>query len=280
MDAVLAIDAGGTKTRLQVQSQDGTDLARQILPTRTHDYSLAHREIVEATQSLTRNCRLVAVGAGVAGAIEDGTLTGSGNLPGWAGKKIQTDLENAFGVPATVFNDAQAAALGEYAAFGRPLVYVIWGTGVGAALVIDGNGHPVALATELGHIIIDQKSLLKCGCGGYGHLEALVSGGNIPNRRFEGQSGFEAADLTDRQWSEVLRDMAVGLRSISAGALGLPIVLGGGVATKQSHRLPELQSWVSRLPSSFPAPVLHLAKHGEASGLVGAGSAAWRLVTA
>jgi glucokinase len=280
MDVVLAIDTGGTKTSLLAQTQDGSELARRTLPTRAHDYGLAQQEIVQTSRLLTKDHRLVAVGDGVAGVVENGILTGSGNLPGWVGKNIQADLSSALGVPVTVLNDARAAALGEYEAFGQPLVYVIWGTGVGAAIVIDNNGEVITQATELGHIIIDRKSRLRCGCGGYGHLEALVSGGNIPNRRFGWRRGLEAANLNDRQWNEVLRDMAMGLRSISTAGPGLPIVLGGGVATKQSHRLAELQARVDQLPSSCPIPTLLLAKHGEDSGLVGAAYAARQLVAA
>jgi glucokinase len=277
MDVVLAMDAGGTSTRLLVQKQDGTELVRHVLPTRPNDYGQAMKEIVGTARFITGNHRLVAAGAGIAGALLDGVLTGSGNLHGWVSHDIQSDLSEALQVPATTLNDAEAAGLGEYVAFGRSLVYVIWGTGVGAAVIIDRNGHLVTLATELGHIVIDKNSRLKCGCGGYGHLEALVSGGNIPNRRFGRRCGLKAEQLNDRQWNKVLRDMAVGLRSISTGALGLPIVLGGGVATKQAHRMIDLQRMVGQLKSSAPIPQLHLAKHGEDSGLMGAAFAAWQL---
>lgn len=280
MDVVLAMDAGGTSTRLLVQAQDGKELIRRTLPTRPTNYGQAMREIVETARFITGNYRLVAIGAGIAGALQNGVLTGSGNLRGWVYKDIQSDLSEALQVPATTLNDAEAAGLGEYTAFGRPIVYVIWGTGVGAALVLHHNGQPFVVATELGHIVIDKNSRLKCGCGGYGHLEALVSGGNIPNRRFGWRRGLKAEQLNDRQWSQVMDDMAVGLRSISAGALGLPIVMGGGVAAKQAHRMLNLQRKVGRLASSCPVPQLHLAKHGEDSGLMGAAFAARQLVAA
>jgi predicted NBD/HSP70 family sugar kinase len=277
MDVVLAMDTGGTSTRLLVQKRDGTELVRRVLPTCPGNYGQAMKEIVGTARFITGNHRLVAVGAGIAGALLDGVLTGSGNLRGWVGEDIQSDLSEALQVPATTLNDAEAAGLGEYAAFGRSLVYVIWGTGVGAAVIIDRNGHLVTQATELGHIIIDRNSRLQCGCGGFGHLEAHVSGGNIPNRRFGLRRGLKAEQLNDRQWNPVLRDMAVGLRSISAGALGLPIIMGGGIATKQSDRLPLLQTMIGELPSSCPIPTLYLAKHGEDSGLMGAAYAAWQL---
>jgi glucokinase len=277
MDVIAAADVGGTSTRVLINTTNGTEVARRVLPTSPDNYVQALRDITAATRCLSEGHRILAVGAGVAGAIEQGVVTGSGNLPGWIGQNVQADLERAFDAPSTVLNDAQAAGLGEFAVLGKSIVYVIWGTGVGACIVIFDNGHLIALPTELGHIIIDRSSKLRCGCGGYGHLEAHVSGGNIPKREFDGQHGIKAEHLTDHQWAEVLHDMAVGLRSISAGALGLPIVLGGGVATKQSHRLPVLRQMVGQLQSSCPVPELLLAKHGEDSGLVGAAYAAQQL---
>lgn len=280
MDVVLAIDAGGTKISVIAQNRSGIELGRRVLPTDPHNYDTATHEIVQAGRFLVGDNRLVAVGDGVAGVVANGVLTGSGNLPGWNTHDIQADFQRAFNVPVAVLNDAQVAGLGEYAALGRPIVYVIWGTGVGVAIVIDGNGRILALATELGHIVIDKNSRLKCGCGGYGHLEAHVSGGNMPKRRFGLRRGFKAEQLNNRQWKPVLRDMATGLRSITAAAPGLPIVMGGGISNKQSHRLPALQEMVAELPSSCPVPELHLAKHGEDSGLMGAAYAAWQLAAA
>lgn len=277
MEIVLAIDCGGTSTRLMIQTLDGEELARHVLATRPYHYDLAMREIVETARSLTQGHRLMAGGAGIAGVVSEGVLNGSGNLHDWIGHNIQTQLEDTLDAPVAILNDAQAAGLGEYTALGRSFAYVIWGTGVGATLVLNEGSRVAAVSTEMGHLIIDRNSRLKCGCGGYGHLEALVGGTNIPNRRFGLRRGLKPEQLNDRQWNAVLADMAVGLRSISAVALGLPIVLGGGVAIKQASRLPVLQSLVSQLPSSSQVPTLLLAKHGEDSGLLGAAVAAKQL---
>jgi predicted NBD/HSP70 family sugar kinase len=280
MDVVLAVDIGGTKISLLVQALNGTEIARRVLKTRPDDYSLSQEEITTTSEHLTRGHRLVAAGVGIAGVVVNGVLTGSGNLPGWVGHDIESDLQQALQVPVTVLNDAKAAGLGEYAVLGRSIIYVIWGTGVGAAIIINDEGYVLKLATELGHIVIDKNSRLKCGCGGYGHLEAHVSGVNIPKRRFGFRRGIKAEHLTNRQWDIVLQEMAIGLRSISNSAPGLPIVMGGGIATKQAHRLPVLQHLVGKLKSSCPAPTLHLAEHGEDSGLMGAAYAARQLVAA
>lgn len=75
---------------------------------------------------------------------------------------IETDVAKLFGeyLPGrkvTVLNDADAAGLAEVA-FGHPhagrgaVVFLTFGTGIGSALLIDGELFP---NTELGHMVID-----------------------------------------------------------------------------------------------------------------------------
>ena len=283
MDVVCALDIGGSNLRICIlQASTGRELSRRTIPSRGDDYDSSLNETEIVARQLTQGHTLVSVGAGVAGAVTNGVITGSGNLPDWILHNYQADLEEKFGVSVTVLNDCAAAALGEYVVFQRPLIYVIWGTGVGVSVVSIVDGHMTVRATELGHMVIHRSSRLQCGWGGRGHLEALVSGNNIPRRfrRLWIFKGRKAEELSDRQWTRVLRDMAVGLRNLSAGDMGLPIVLGGGILIKQSHRLPQLQEMVGNLPSTCPVPELLIAEGGEDSGLLGAAYAARQLIAA
>lgn len=95
-----------------------------------------------------------------------------------------------FKVPVVLANDAVAAAWGEYVlGLGRGrenLLYVTISTGLGGGVVVDGNlligkdGN----AHEIGHLVVDFSTDLRCGCGGYGHWEGIASGANMP-RSFE-----------------------------------------------------------------------------------------------
>jgi glucokinase len=279
MDVVLALDIGGTNLRLVIYDLAGNELGRITVPTQGGNYHASFLAMRAAARELAVGHTVVSIGVGIAGAIVRGAITGSGNLPDWIGHDYQRELENEFGVPAIVFNDGAAAALGEFSVFKEPLIYVIWGTGVGVSVAYSSS---FVRPTELGHMVIAKNSRLVCGCGGRGHLEALVSGKNIPNRfkRLWLFKGPRAEQLNDHQWRAVLRDMAIGLRNLSAGDIGLPIVLGGGVACKQAARLAELQSLVNELTSTCPAPELRLARLGEDAGLVGAALAARQLIPA
>lgn len=126
---------------------------------------------------------------------------------------------------------------------------------------------------------VAASSPFRCGCGGYGHLEAHVGGINIP-QRFGMDS---AAQLRNADWRMVLGDLAVGCANLAVGDMGLPIAFGGGVAYKQlspdgANRLSLLKSLVDERKFTVEPPLLLLAQHGEDSGLVGAAYAAGQLV--
>ncbi|MBU3676583.1 MAG: ROK family protein [Chitinophagaceae bacterium] len=88
------------------------------------------------------------------------------------------------GLPATVTNDANAAAMGEMmhgAAKGMSdFIMVTLGTGVGSGFVANGKmiyGHD-GFAGELGHVIVEKQGRL-CGCGRKGCLETYASATGI-----------------------------------------------------------------------------------------------------
>jgi len=77
--------------------------------------------------------------------FESGTIYGLSNIPQFNGFAIQNALEDKFGVPIKLQNDANCFVLGEKH-FGeakgyRNIVGLITGTGTGAGLIIDGKLH-------------------------------------------------------------------------------------------------------------------------------------------
>ena len=85
------------------------------------------------------------------------------------------------GIPVSLTNDANAAAVGEMtygAAKGMShFIMITLGTGVGSGIVIDGKvvyGHD-GLAGELGHTCAVRNNGRQCGCGKTGCLETYCS---------------------------------------------------------------------------------------------------------
>jgi glucokinase len=124
-----------------------------------------------------------AIGIGVPGVInqEEGKLEFAPNLPGWSGYSIRDHISKALDLPVYLENDVNLGTLGESvlgAGKGFKTCFGIFvGTGIGGGLCIEdeivngaGNG-----AGEIGHIVIQHNSKVKCGCEKYGHFEAYAS---------------------------------------------------------------------------------------------------------
>lgn len=124
---------------------------------------------------------LPGVGIGTPGLVnwESGTILRADDL-GWAAVDVGGAVEKATGLVSYVVNRNRAAGIAEarYGA-GRNVanfVYIGIGTGISAALMLDGellHGSTYS-AGEIGHIVVDPKGPL-CGCGNRGCLQALAA---------------------------------------------------------------------------------------------------------
>ncbi|HLS24763.1 MAG TPA: ROK family protein [Beutenbergiaceae bacterium] len=195
-DVVVGVDLGGTKiAAAPVEPGGGVGTVRQ-LPTPARRGPAAVLDAVAAliTQvagpTSEASGRVRGIGIGTAGVVHAGNgriLSATDALSGWAGTDVRSGIhsrvQDAFGaVPVTVENDVDAHAAGEAwrgaAAGARSALLVAIGTGVGAALVLEGQplrgAHHVA--GEMGHLPSPEAAGLRCGCGRTGHLEAIASG--------------------------------------------------------------------------------------------------------
>lgn len=191
-----AVDLGGTKILTAVAGADGIWLGEDTRPTevdRGVDGVVARiADSVRASLRQAGGSRLEGLGVAAPGPIdvERGLILSAPNLPGWRDVPLAERLATAFGCPAVLENDANAAVLGEFC-FGagrgvRHIVYLTLSTGIGGGLILDGRLYRGASgsAGELGHIVLDESGPL-CGCGAYGCLEALASGVAIAARGAE-----------------------------------------------------------------------------------------------
>ena len=184
---VLGIDMGGTNTEFAVVNARGEIVDRDSIPTVGHrdiyDYVARLKSGVEALvkRSNTRGClRGIGVGAPCANRYT-GCIEAATDLPWPSPIPLAALLEQAFSLPVSITNDANAAALGEMtygAARGmKDFIMITLGTGVGSGIVINGQlvyGHD-GFAGELGHVIMKRNNGRVCGCGRTGCLEAYCS---------------------------------------------------------------------------------------------------------
>ena len=122
---------------------------------------------------------IAGVGVGTPGLVHaDGTIVEAANL-GWHDRALGTELGERTGLPVWVANDADAAAMAEFAHLpeGRDgLAVVRIGAGIGTGLVLGGRPYRGgrAAAGEIGHLVVVPDGAA-CSCGNTGCLETVAS---------------------------------------------------------------------------------------------------------
>ncbi len=232
----LGIDLGGTKIAVGLVDRAGAVCARHQQATPA---GAGPEAVVTALAEAARAAcaaggvdlpAVAAVGVGAPGPVDyaRGRVVAPPNLSGCKEIPLRSALTEALGVPVQLDNDANAAALAE-ARFGAgqggsPLLYLTVSTGIGGALLLDGE--PVrgaaGAAGELGHLVL-QPGGPRCGCGGRGCLEALASGTAIAR---EARARLAAGDAPD--WAAQLEGP---LEALSAADVAGRAAGGDPVAT-------------------------------------------------
>ncbi|MDR3141345.1 MAG: ROK family protein [Tannerellaceae bacterium] len=185
---VIGIDIGGTNTVFGIVDARGTILYSCSIKTGKHaDVNDYVGELAQGLERIIEQAgghgKIKGIGVGAPnGNYFTGCIEFAPNLP-WKGTIPLAQLisEKLNGIPVTLTNDANAAAIGEMtygAARGmRDFIMITLGTGVGSGIVIGGNlvyGHD-GFAGELGHVITRRHNGRMCGCGREGCLEAYAS---------------------------------------------------------------------------------------------------------
>ena len=190
---ILGLDIGGTKCAVLLASVcNGVQLLDKIkFPTDAQKgYEQAKDRLLVAGQEILqrnglKNSDLTAIGVSCGGPLDSktGTILCPPNLPGWVNIPITSILEEAFGVPAFLQNDANACALVEWklgAGKGcSDMIFLTMGTGFGGGVI--SGGHLLCGASdmggEVGHIRLEEDGPV--GFGKAGSVEGFCSGGGI-----------------------------------------------------------------------------------------------------
>ena len=286
---VIGVDLGGTKILAGSIDGEGRVLDRHEVPTPTGSQAELLEGIAAAIEPLA-GAGMAALGFGIPSVIDraTGLSLGSNNIP-LEDVALGKVMSERFGVPATVENDGNAAALAEWRlGAGRGvenLVMLTLGTGVGGGLVIGGalfRGW-----AELGHIVVVADGPPCQGnCTGRGHLEALASG-SAADRAAEKLWGAGAtAELLVGRASEgdaAALEALSGIGHLLGAAIGSLfnifgtelVVIGGGFGTAAAEFLfpaaLEVAHREALLESSRVSLRIVKAELGSDAGLIGAG---------
>ena len=203
---VVGVDVGGQTSKIGVVDARGDVLVQSVIRTDGHsdaadfvaDLAAAIKELVVKADKVGQ-IRGIGVGA-PNGNYYTGEIAFAPNLE-WAANEavpFSRMLSEALGgIPVSLTNDANAAAVGEMtygAAKGmKDFIMITLGTGVGSGIVINGQvdyGHD-GFAGELGHTCAVRNNGRQCNCGKTGCLEAYCSAIGVA------RTAREWLDMTD-----------------------------------------------------------------------------------
>ena len=184
---MIGFDIGGTKCAVCIGEDVKGELLikdKKIIPT---DLSVSPYEMIDRmcglAEEMTDKIDLIGISCGGPLSSEKGIIMSPPNLPGWDDVKIVEYLKEKYSVNVYLENDANACAVAEWkygAGCGfQNMIFMTFGTGLGAGLVLDGKLYRGAndMAGEAGHIRLDAFGPV--GYGKAGSFEGFCSGGGI-----------------------------------------------------------------------------------------------------
>jgi len=243
-------DIGRTKTRIAV-SLDGQTIGEPIIRPTPTDFHQGLNLIKELFETFNQGEKREGLCLGVSRKV-------------WPGAPLKPELEETFGGPVYLENDAALGGLGEaiYGA-GRDhqiVAYLTVSTGVGGAKIDHGTIATNAFGFEPGQQLImfgDESRT----------LEDLVSGTAV-----EAKFGQPPHNITDEKiWQELSEYLTIGLVNTLVHWSPECLILGGSMFKTPGFEIEKLEKLLTTRLTIFPhLPIIKLAELGEASGLYGA----------
>jgi glucokinase len=303
----IGVDVGGTKVAAGVVDEQGRILTKLKRSTPAASPPQTEQVIADVVTELLASHEVAAIGLGPAGFVdrERATMLFAPNLA-WRDEPLKQRVEERLGRTVVVENDANASAWAE-ARYGAArgyldVMFVALGTGIGAALIIDGELYRGrwGIAGEPGHVRVVPDGRL-CGCGNRGCWEQYASGNALvaEAREFarrtpegairllqlgggtpEGISGLEITQAATEGDPAALRCFQIiggwlgqGLADLAAILDPACFVIGGGVSEAGDLLLDPARAAFERALTGRayrPLAEIRAAQLGEDAGIVGA----------
>ncbi len=308
----IGIDLGGTNIAAGLVNDAGEILYSASIPTlKERHWSEIVKDMASLAQRIIRESGynikdILAVGIGCPGSIDkkNGVVVYSNNIV-MDHVPMSEEFRKYLDLPVFLENDANAAALGEYACCGENVdsfVFITLGTGVGGGIILNGkvwSGFNGAGA-EIGHqsLVFNGKP---CTCGRRGCLEAYASVSALieqtrealvehpdsmmntwvnENGKVTGRTSFECAKKGDKAAIEVrdryIEYVAEGICSIVNVLQPEILAIGGGISREGDMLLNPIMEYfaVNDYNKHMKKTDIRIAKLFGDAGIVGAAKAA------
>ena len=308
----IGIDVGGTNVKIALVDKSGKIIYSNSVPTYAKmGYEYTVNNIKQAIKDLMKETNTTAkdidgIGFDFPGQVDYKTCVVklAPNIPGWVNVPIAQMIEEEFHIPTRIDNDVRCAALGEMK-FGagqgcENFVCITVGTGIGSGLVVNGQlvrGASNA-AGEIGHIKLQMKDGLICGCGDTGCLEAYASGPSIvamaqdyikggKSTKFREMAAAEGGEITPymvakaaeagdpvakRIFAIVGEYIGIGLTSVINLLNPEKVIIGGGVAEAGDLLLDPIRKTIKERAMVVAGSAVEIvpAQLGNSAGVIGA----------
>ena len=247
----IGIDLGGTNMRVGLT--DGATLVNSVIepcPAKETEEVVLNQLKRQIAQLMSSD--VTGIGIGVPSVVDSvrGIVYNVANIPSWKEVHLKEQLEQEFGIPVAVNNDANCFALGVWK-YGegkgtRDMVGLTMGTGIGSGIIINGqlyNGVNTG-AGEIGSLPFkDADYEFYCSSRFFSHLHG-DTGANFGKRAQAGDAEAIAV------WNEFGQNVGELIKAVLFTYAPEAIIIGGGIAS--AFRLFEAPMRASL--ESFPYP--------------------------
>ena len=282
----IGIDLGGTRIKAVAIDADGNILHENYQPTNDGDDSVWKNAAATAVKELQQIVKAEKINIGLsAPGLPNDDNTCIACMPGRMQGLENFNWSNFFHQPTYVLNDAVSAMIGE-AKFGaaknkKNVVMLTLGTGVGGAILIDGKPYQGAMnkAGHIGHMVINDEG--DCDVTGMpGSLEECIGNCTI-EKRSKGKftsthnllHAYKNGDAFAKDvWLKSVRQLAVGLASVTNILSPEVIVIGGGIAQANDDLFEPLKEFMNKYEWSPGGHKVEIVKavYGDMAGAIGA----------
>ena len=307
----VGIDLGGTNIAAGLVNEEGKIIFQESIPTHAErHYTEIIKDMADLALSVIKGAgvsidEVEKIGIGSPGTpdCKNGILVFSGNL-NFRNVPMKAEMQKYINLPVNLDNDANCAALAEWAAGSAKgtehSVTITLGTGIGGGIIINGESYSGFnyAGAEIGHMVMNCDGE-QCTCGRKGCWETYASAtalirqttkaaketpDSLINKLIEGdlskinaKTAFDAAKqgdvVADRVVKQYIKYIAEGLINVINIFMPEVVVIGGGVCKEGEYLLKPLRELVyagvfSR--EEIPQTQIKTALMGNDAGIVGA----------
>ena len=251
--SLLTIDIGGTS--IKYARFDKGQLSNQGAFATPDNLETFYQHLSAVVEQFKENSDVCGVAISSPGAVNkiSGVIEGASALPYIHNFDIHSEFEKRFGLPVSIENDANCAALAEVkfgAAKGHSdVLFLVLGTGVGGSVVVDGKIHhgKHLFGGEFGFMLMDEEN-------SFSTLGTTVRMAERYNTRtgekLDAIDIFKLAFAGNKMAKEEMDiftfNVAKGIFNLSYSFDPECVIIGGGVSQAE-WLIPELQKQLQKI---------------------------------